>query len=223
MSEETIDPSKPNPEEKTEKPEEKKEESRFSKRISDLSSERDTWKTKAEEYERKEREAAEAEAVKRGDFEKLLTEKETKLAQTEAEAKEAKAKVEAYEASMKAQLDKSLESIKDEKKRAVVEKALAGKPLNDQAALIPELLEAMGSTTGFGNQTPTGDQPPKVTEIKQSRFKELNAKPTLTKEETREFQSLSRELGEEARKREEERRKEYMDKEMDSRSTNYFG
>ncbi len=217
MSEEKVAPSNPDV------PKETPKDDGIKGRISDLVKERDEWKSKATEYETRQKQEVDQKAKEEGKFKDLLSERETALSKLENEHKQTQEKLSAYETVLKSQVDKSLEGVKDEKKRSVIQKALEGKALSDQAALVPELIEALGAPAGFGGTTPAGDPPPNDVEQKKAEFKTLYNKPKLTPEENRRMIALSKELGDVSRKEEEARRVKQVEIEMDNRTSNYFG
>lgn len=163
---------------------------------------------------RKEREDADKlaeddKAKKKGDYEKLLKERDDKLAAIEGEHGTAKSQLEAYEKVLKGQLESSLKAITDEPKRKTVEKLLEGKPLADQVALLPEVLQAIGASVpvAFGGPTPTGGKTPSATELeqKEKRYEELLAKGNPLPAEKKERYDLMIELSNLRREKEKEK------------------
>ena len=137
-------------------------------------------------------------AKKKGDYEKLIKDREEELAKIKGEHGTTTQKVEAYEKVLKAQVEKQLAAVTDEKKKATVEKLLAGKSLAEQFDLLPELLETIGVAApgGFGGATPAGGTTPSATELatKQKRYAELLTKPNETPAERAERNALMKEL-----------------------------
>ncbi len=156
-------------------------------RITELNTKLKEAKAKLKEYE-------DGEAKKRGEHEKLLTEREAELATLRGDH-ESKAKaLEAYEKAAKEQVDKKLEGIKDEKKKASLLKLLDGRPVLEQFALIDEAISLAGGSSDFGGATPAGGDVPK--DAKKKRYAELLAKPDLTPSERAESRKLMVELSE---------------------------
>ncbi len=172
-------------------------------RITKLVEERNEARKKLKEYEDRDKAAEDEKAKKKGEYEKLLGERDTALKTLTEQAEGTKKQVEAYEKVLNGQLDAALKGISDDAKRKTVEKLLDGKPLADKVALLPEVLQAVGaqSSGSFGGATMAGNNDAKKTdkETKQKRFDELLLKATrekLTPQEKQEKDKLAKELTE---------------------------
>src|SRR5206468_3137967 len=159
---------------------------------------------------------ADDESKKKGEYEKLLADREKELEKLKGENEKEKKARETYETTIKGQIDKSLEGVKDEKKKATVQKLLEGKSVAEQATLLPELLEAIGSpAAGFGTGTAASDNTqPGTVDAKKEEFKKLydssKSKP-LTALEQRRFRELSNELREPVAKEQEANRQKNVE------------
>lgn len=234
MADATPDLSKPDNQDKDKKPDDDKGDKTKS-RIEDLVSQRETEKSRADAAEAKLKEiedaskkAADDEAKKKGEFKKLLEDREAELEKLKGEHDTSKKTLEAYEKTLKSQIDSALGTVTDEKKKATVAKLLEGKSVADQAALLPELLEAIGTPapSGFGNKTPveTGTKPGTV-DAKKEEFKKLydqSKQKPLSPLESRRFRELSNELREPVGKELEETRKKQVDTEIQDDAVSRF-
>src|SRR5579863_6436049 len=195
------DPSKPDDQKKEEKHDAKD-------RIEDLVKQREAEKARAEaaeakvkEYEAAQKKAEEERLAKTGEFEKLAQQREKELEKERKEKETMKSSLDAYEAAAKETIKKSLESVKDEKKRATIQKVLDGKPLTEQSTLLTELLEAIGTSapSAHGNATPTGDVTPGTAEVEKDEYRKLYDKAKtgkITPAEDLRMKTLAKKLGE---------------------------
>ncbi len=198
-------------------------------RISDLTKTIKELETKLKTYEEKDKQAADQKAIEEGKIKEVLAAKEKELADARTKLDSTTKVLEEYENTTKAQVQKGLEGIKDEKKRQTVAKLLDGKTPAQQAQLLPELLEAIGTSApaGFGNNPPaTPPANPGTPNAKFEEFKKLYDKQKtakLTPEEERKYFQLSRdpELNKLIADEQEKRRREAQAR-ADDGTANHF-
>lgn len=136
----------------------------------------------------------EEEAIKRGDHEKLLKQKDEELNMLKGDHESKSKTLEAYEKAALEQINAKLAGIKDEKRRADVKALLEGRPVLEQFALVDKALSLAGGSGDFGGATPAGGEIPK--DAKKKRYAELLAKADLTPSERAESRKLMVELSE---------------------------
>lgn len=144
---------------------------------------------RAEELELAEKNRLEKEALARGEHETLLKKKDEELLKLKGDHESTSTSLKAYEEKAKAQIDKKLEAIKDEKKKASILKLLEGRSVLDQFDLVDEAISIVGGATGFGGPTPNPEDPTSDA-TKKARYEELLAKSTRTPQEQRELNSM---------------------------------
>ena len=118
-----------------------------------LKTERDEAKRKAKEYEDKLKELGDAEAVKKGEFEKLATERQAEIEKLASERDGFKETAEKWTSYEKAKREKLLAKITDEKKKKIAEQLSSLDTLEEFVELETEIIGA-----GSGNH---GGKPPK--------------------------------------------------------------
>lgn len=168
-------------------------------RISALVADNKELKKQLKEFLDAKKKAEDGKLIEDGKLKELLDTKEKDLSTATTERDTLKEQLSGYEKAVKGHVKKSLEGIKDEKKRAAVEKLLEGRTPAAQMNLLPEAMELAGTTsTSFGGPTPQGGDPKTTKEQKEARFAELNLKmmkgEKLTPPEERDHQKLMLEL-----------------------------
>lgn len=161
-------------------------------RITELNNKLKEAKAKVKEYEDKQKQIEDDDAKKRGDHEKLLSERDTELAKLRGDHETASKTLEAYEKAAKEQIDAKLKGIKDEKKREALVKILGTRPVLEQFAVLEDAISLVGASGDFGAPTPPGGEVDKAT--KKKRYAELLGKRDQTPAERAEFRTLMTEL-----------------------------
>jgi len=160
-------------------------------RISKLVDERNELKKQLKAIEDAKKGEEDEKLKKKGEFEKLLGDREKELETLKGESGTTKDKLDAYEKVLKGQLDTALKGIADEAKRNTVQKLLDGKSLADQVALLPEVMQAIGAQgpSAFGGGTPPGTPP--VTTTKEGLTARLNELNIVAQEKNQKGETLS--------------------------------
>lgn len=148
---------------------------------------------RAKALEDAEKKRQEDEALKRGEHEKLLKQKDEELGKLKGDHESASKTLESYEKAAKDQVEKKLEAVKDAKKKESILKLLEGRPVLEQFALVDEAITLAGAGGDFGSPTPASlDTQSK--ETKKKRYAELLAKSDPTPSERAERHKLMFEL-----------------------------
>lgn len=153
---------------------------------------------KLKEYEDAKKAEEDEKAKKKGDYEKLLADRDGQVSTLTGEKDALAAKLAKYEEHATKQIEDSLKAITDADKQKSAKAMLEGRSLEDQVALLPEVLKLAGSAapSGFGGPTPQSTTTPSQTEVaqKEARYEELLNKPQKTPQERNEMHRLMGEL-----------------------------
>lgn len=170
-------------------------------RITQLVSELKDLKQWKKDREKADKDADDEKLRKKGEYETLLSERDTTITTLTGERDTAAGKLAKYEADAQKRIDDSLKSITDAEKQKSAKAMLEGRALEDQIALLPDVMKLTGgSASNFGGPTPPSNLKPETTDEagKQKRFDELLVKQVkegkLSPQEQQEKEKLAKEL-----------------------------
>jgi len=168
-------------------------------RISELAKQNKELKAAIKAREDADKAAEDDKAKKKGDYEKLLSERDAELADERKVKTDYEAKLAKYEADAQKRIDEGLKGITDAERQKSAKAMLEGRTLEDQVALLPEVMKLAGAAAStFGAATPESKIQGAPLDAKKTRFAELNEKQKkspLTPQERFEKNTLMVELG----------------------------
>lgn len=129
------------------------------KQLEELQRKLETYEAKEANARQADRKRKEEEAKKRGEFEALYAEQQSRAEKLEAELQSREERIKGYEQMLQTEVDEQLSAVDDDDAKKRWKNLLKDRPVLEQRSLLTELMRAAGVSGNQQPSTPSGGPP----------------------------------------------------------------